>query len=137
MRPLAAQRTNQCRPSLENPRTKILRRGLSLTLKTPALTKIMSHRSGMTDFLFLTYPMGHWISRMFRMPVLFAQSLSIQAISQTGEPSGSVKKQHRTKSPVSHTVTVHSRFLSTEIKNDATARIKCSHFTNKQCCEKQ
>ena len=28
MRPLAAQRTNQCRPSLENPRTKTLRRGL-------------------------------------------------------------------------------------------------------------
>ena len=29
MRPLAAQRTNQCRPSLKNPRTKTLRRGLS------------------------------------------------------------------------------------------------------------
>ena len=28
MRPLAAQRTNQCRPSLKNPRTKTLRRGL-------------------------------------------------------------------------------------------------------------
>ena len=30
MRPLAVQRTNQCRPSLENPRTKTLRRGLSM-----------------------------------------------------------------------------------------------------------
>ena len=29
MRPLAAQRTNQYRPSLENPRPKTLRRGLS------------------------------------------------------------------------------------------------------------
>ena len=28
MCPLAAQRTNQCRPSLKNPRTKTLRRGL-------------------------------------------------------------------------------------------------------------
>ena len=28
MRPLAAQRTNQCSPSLKNPRTKTLRRGL-------------------------------------------------------------------------------------------------------------
>ena len=28
MRPLAAQRTNQCSPSLKNPKTKTLRRGL-------------------------------------------------------------------------------------------------------------
>ena len=31
MPPLAAQRTNQCRPSLKNPRTKTLRRGLCET----------------------------------------------------------------------------------------------------------
>ena len=35
MRPLAAQRTKQCRPSLENPRTKTLRRGLYLLRKLP------------------------------------------------------------------------------------------------------
>ena len=63
-----------------------------LTLQTPALAEIMSHRSGMTGFLLLTYPMRHWTSWMFPMPVLFAQTLSIQAVSQTGELSGNLQK---------------------------------------------
>jgi len=41
------------------------RKNSFLSLQTPALNKIMSHRSGMTVFLFLIYPMRHrtfWIA---------------------------------------------------------------------------
>jgi len=39
MRPLAAQRTNQRRPSLKNPRTKTLRRGLGYDASHPVDSK--------------------------------------------------------------------------------------------------
>ena len=69
------------------------RKNSFLSLQTPALNKIMSHRSGMTVFLFLIYPMRHRTFWKLRMPVWFPQTLSIQAISKTREPWGNVKGQ--------------------------------------------